>query len=322
VNVQLKGIGTAITPGARLPAAGEIVDDYGLSKVWFDFQIDESPAQQRPLQTTAAIGQEKTAVDDVMEVGDLALQPKQKLHWAIQAADTCALEGGPNVGSSQRYVLDVVTPEQLRAMLEGRELQVRRRFEILIAELTETRDLLAGIELGGAKPADAPAAKPDEATKPAASTPEPESLTKIERVVQNCLRSGHDTLQVADAFDEIREEMINNRVDTEELKTRLKDGIADPLKKIVNERYTKLDEKLKQLIAQVADPQVSVATQKASVAEMDAILVQMKQVLDKMLELETFNEVLDMLRQIIDAQEKVNEETKQQQKKKLRDLID
>ena len=42
----------------------------------------------------------------------------------------------------------------------------------------------------------------------------------------------------------------------------------------------------------------------------------MKQVLDKMLELETFNEVLDMLRQIIDAQEKVNAETKQKQKQK------
>jgi hypothetical protein len=38
--------------------------------------------------------------------------------------------------------------------------------------------------------------------------------------------------------------------------------------------------------------------------------------------LETFNEVLDMLRQIIDAQEKVNEETKQKQKEKLKDLIE
>ena len=34
----------------------------------------------------------------------------------------------------------------------------------------------------------------------------------------------------------------------------------------------------------------------SSVAQIDAILVEMKQVLDKMLELETFNEVLDMLR--------------------------
>ena len=32
VNVQLTGIGTAITPAARLPVAGEIADDYGVAK--------------------------------------------------------------------------------------------------------------------------------------------------------------------------------------------------------------------------------------------------------------------------------------------------
>jgi hypothetical protein len=38
--------------------------------------------------------------------------------------------------------------------------------------------------------------------------------------------------------------------------------------------------------------------------------------------LETFNEALDMLRQIIEAQEKVNAETKQKQKQKVRDLVE
>jgi hypothetical protein len=41
-----------------------------------------------------------------------------------------------------------------------------------------------------------------------------------------------------------------------------------------------------------------------------------------MLGLETFNEVLDMLRAIIGEQEKVNVETKQKQKQKLRDLVE
>ncbi len=50
----------------------------------------------------------------------------------------------------------------------------------------------------------------------------------------------------------------------------------------------------------------------------------MKLVLDKMLELETFNEVVDMLRDIITTQEKLNQETVKRQKdelkNKLRDL--
>ena len=240
VNVQLKGIGTAITPQARLPAAGEISDDYGVARVWFDFHVDETPAREQPF-AVAANGQEQLAVADALEVGPLELQPKQKLHWAVQAADACALEGGPNVGSSQRYVLDVVTPEQLRAMLEARELTLRRRFETIVEELTDTRNMLAGIEM---RPAAATGAPREEAGgragrkragrrrrrghEPAASSTASRAL-QVERVLQNSQRSSHETLQVAVAFDEIREEMINNRVDTEELKTRLKDGVADPL---------------------------------------------------------------------------------------------
>jgi hypothetical protein len=141
-------------------------------------------------------------------------------------------------------------------------------------------------------------------------------------VRQNGERSAHETLQVAVAFDEIREEMINNRIDTEELKTRLKEGVADPLKRIASTMFPKWEEQLKQLATQLADPQAAPATQATALAQADAILIEMRQVLDKMLELETFNEVLDMLRQVISAQEKVNSETKQKQKQKLRDLTE
>ena len=41
---------------------------------------------------------------------------------------------------------------------------------------------------------------------------------QTERVLQNSERSAHETLALAVAFDDIREELINNRVDTEELK--------------------------------------------------------------------------------------------------------
>lgn len=166
---------------------------------------------------------------------------------------------------------------------------------------------------GPREPADEPADAPKRTVPPS---------VQAERVLQNTQRSSHETLQVALAFDEIREEMINNRVDTEELKTRLKDGVADPLKRIVAEMFPKLDADLKKLAGQLADPQAAPATKAAALAQIDAILVEMRQVLDKMLELETFNEVLDMLRQIISSQEKINADTKQKQKQKLKDLVE
>lgn len=332
VNVQLKGIGTAITPSARLPAAGDVSDDYGLARLWFEFNVDEQPAKTQPLAATVN-NEQKLAVADALEVRDLKLEPKQKLHWAVAAADSCALEGGPNVGSSQKYVLDVVTPEVLRAMLEARELSLRRRFETILEELTDTRNLLATIEPQPAsKPAAAaPAAEADQEGAAETSTDEPldsaipstiSPTVQAERVLQNTQRAGHESLQVALSFDEIREEMINNRVDTEELKSRLKEGVADPLRQIVTERFPPLEARLKQLSNHLAQPDLAQADRAAALQEMDRILVEMRAVLDKMLELETFNEVLDMLRQIIDAQEKVNEETKQKQKEKLKDLIE
>ena len=39
--VQLDGIGTAITPQARVAVAGRIADDYGIGRVWFERAIDQ-----------------------------------------------------------------------------------------------------------------------------------------------------------------------------------------------------------------------------------------------------------------------------------------
>jgi hypothetical protein len=329
VNVGLRGIGTAITPSARLPMSGEISDDYGIIKVWFDYHVDEAPAQQRPVAASAD-GQEKLEVADVLEVGELELQPKQRFHVAVHAADSCALANGPNQGEGQRQVLDVVTPEQLRSMLEARELMLRRRFETIIAEFTDTRNLLAGLQLTSAPPK--PAAPDDakaaddarlsDAGEDAARESAAPINVPVARVTQNVERSAHETLEVSDAFHGIREELVNNRIDTEELRIRLQEGVADPLKRIVDARFGPLQEELKRLADQLSDAEVAGATRTKAVAEMDAILVEMRQVLDKMLELETFNEVLDILREIIAEQENVTKETEDQQKSKARELLE
>ena len=124
------------------------------------------------------------------------------------------------------------------------------------------------------------------------------------------------------AFDAIRAELVNNRVDTEELKLRLKDGIADPLRRICGEMFPELERRLQKLQAELADPAAATAARDAAREQADAILLQMTQILDKMLELETFNEVLDLLRGIIDTQNEINRETKQKQKDKIKQLID
>lgn len=58
------------------------------------------------------------------------------------------------------------------------------------------------------------------------------------------------------------------------------------------------------------------------IATADQILVEMKEVLDRMLELETYNEVVGLLRGIISDQEEINRRTKDRQKDRLRSLFE
>jgi hypothetical protein len=268
----------------------------------------------------------------------------------LKAADNCSLPAGINVGQGEKYQLDIVPPEQLLSMLEGRELMLRRRFEVIYQEMLDTRDALARVDFTppDAKPSDAndkatrepgdePADHAASGTEPGGAQETPEQrlarLSKraaelrdlrVNRALDNSDRSASETLTVADSFDDIREEMINNRVDTPEVQVRLKDQIADPLRRISVEMFPQLKGQLQQLRRVLDDPTTGKTRLRESLVQADAILVQMKLVLDKMLELETFNEVVEQLRQIIANQGKLNAETlrlqKDELKRKLRDL--
>ncbi|MGH7194095.1 MAG: hypothetical protein ACREJM_11290, partial [Candidatus Saccharimonadales bacterium] len=123
------------------------------------------------------------------------------------------------------------------------------------------------------------------------------------------------------SFDVIRAELINNRVDTEELRIRLKDRIADPLRKIVDAMFPEFDRRLEALQKHISAAGDRLSAQ-AAVEQADALLVEMRKVRDQMLELESFNEAVDLLREIIAAQRQVTERTKQERRNKVRKLLD
>ena len=130
------------------------------------------------------------------------------------------------------------------------------------------------------------------------------------------------TLGVAEGFDEIQQELINNRIDTVELLDRLRDRVAEPLKRIGNASMPALSARLEALQQAVADSDQGPIELARSIEQADALLLEMRDVLDKMLELESYNEVLDLLRGIIQDQQELNQKTKDKQRSGLRDLLD
>ena len=334
--VRLKGIGTAVTPRARLPVVGEIHDDYGVARTWFEFAVGENALQMRIINESKSAPASMVLKDEAFEVADLDVTVGQTLALIVKAADYHDLAGGPNVGTGDRWHLEVVTADQLRAMLEARELVLRQRFEQIIHEATETRDLLARMAFGGNAAGESRqgaggnvSAAEDGSDEDAASS---ESITpmqqltrrtlRVQRALQNSRKSMHETKSVADAFDDIGLQLINNRVDTEELRFRIAEGIARPLHAIADDTLPELERRVDMLQQSLEDDTLGPARRDRARRQADEVLLAMQLVLQRMIELESFNEAVEMLRQIVALQGDLEEQTKRRQRQRVLDLLE
>ena len=343
VAVRLSAISTAITPDAILPVVGKVTDDYFIDRAWYEFQVDGTPARIRnlPQSPTGQPSIEKfeafdtRAIDPATGKRAVELKPKQRLtltlkasdHYNLDAEKKPAKDAPPHAGNSQQFSLDIVTPADLLALLERRELALRQRFEAIFEKLTDTRNLLSriGSEESAAKPADPPLTPPVNPSEPAAAGADrllSRARLRVSGSLQNVVQSIDETKGVAEAFDDLGQELTNNRIDNSDLKSRLGEQIARPLHQIAEERMPQLAAQLKLVEEHIEDPATSAADLAKSITLADQLLVEMRRVLDRMLELETYNEVVSLLRDIISDQDQINKRTKDQQKDRLRSLFE
>jgi hypothetical protein len=316
--------------------AGKISDDYGLDRVWFEYQVDGGPPATRPLVAEGlgasghlpnaeplleALGQFDTrATDEATGARALELKPGQKFSMALKAADRFNLTDEQHAGSSQQFVLDVVTPADLLALMVRRELALRQRFEAIFEKMTDTRNLLGRVEFTPVPAGDPPA---DATAEPTAAVPQRELARRRLRIagsLQNVVQSADEVAGVAEAFDDLGDQLTNNRIDNPDLKSRLREQIALPMHRIAEQRMPQLSAQLKLVEENVDKSAEGEAELVKSIALADEILVEMRQVLERMLELETYNEVVALLRNIITDQEEFNRQVRERQKEKLKSL--
>jgi hypothetical protein len=376
VGLQLAGIGKKITARARLPAVGEISDDYGVDRIWWEYQVASGQAERVPFNmeaqgysalkvvkeqpealdlkelqdeiTDLPNGTEKPETDVVAPIAGaarLTLKEGQELTVVIKAQDRSTLEGGPFVGASDKYELDVVSPDELLAALENREAELRRRFETIVEEFSATRELLSRVQFGESKrDRDSAGSEPEDRLEKALEAVEGKKesggeeekvdpgdkatrdrasrVLAVERTSENSERAAHETRAVGTSFHEILEEMANNRIDTPALQGRLRDEIADPLVKIADLRMPVLLGWLKDVQQNIDDPQSAQARLDASLREADSILLEMQAVLDKMIEMATYKELVEKLRKVIEEQDELNKRTKKEQVERVKNLLD
>jgi hypothetical protein len=339
VEIAMKGIGSAVTPDVLIPVRGKISDDYAVADTWFDIQVNESGD---PHQIKFALGKGGAAEHEIdfryerAEKTGLEIKPGDKLFLAIKASDKFNLptkespSSEPHVATGDRYQLDVVTPEELLAQLEVREVGLRRRFELIIDEMTQLRDSLlrvkASLSPGAASDPEDIRGDDDPDGKPLSKEQLEQRavelrLLRVQRALQQSQKSVAEVAGVAAGFLDIREELINNRVDTEDRKNRLKDQIADPLNAVCATDFPQLDQKLNALEMLLRDAGIKVDPVQAGPAADQAIdqanqtLVKLEEVLAKMQDLETYNELLEIVRDLLKDQEKLIERTQQERKR-------
>ena len=311
----LRGISSAITPQAKLPVEGKLTDDYGIDEIWFEYAVDENPPGKKSLVSPQGSVTE-VELNHTFEAGELGLTPGEKLLVTMRAADRYDLGERPNQGSSDRWVLDVVTPERLRTMLEAREIVLRQRFETIVEDVRETRDSLLRIDFGASSGPDETQDEDFLSRRLALRT------LRVQRALQSSQKDAHETQAVARAFDNIREELINNRIYTEELRIRIEDRVVTPLGQIVHQMFPELDRRLDELESALDDPASGPDNRNRAVAQVELVLLSMRQVLERMVELEDFNEAVELLRSIIRSQEELREQTEQRKKAELRKLLE
>src|SRR5690606_16882656 len=263
-------------------------------------------------------------------------EPGGAINLLAEVSDRYDLDGRHHRAASQLYRLDILTPENLLALLERRELALRARLEQTIDETRAMRDAITTLtpELQALRPLAAAAETEADAAEAGADLDDaaegPERQRQIlrlrtQQVGLQANKTSEELQGIAASLDDLLEEMANNRVDSVDRSERIGNGVRDPLRQIVAGDL----EKLRQQIADIEN-RISQASADPTPAELSAeavqtaeqVILQLTAVLEKMLDLESYNEILDMVRELIESQEGLIEETEKIRKRSVLDLFE
>ena len=332
LEIRLRGIGTAITPIARIPVEAVATDDYGVDELMISVtpsvtgaesatsEPDQGGESVRSATVTPPLSRDGEATAE-MDLRDLVadgrlpeLKPGGAISLIGEATDRYDL-GSRHLTRSEVFRLQIVTPEQLLALMERRELALRARLEQTIDETRNLRDTLDLLRRRGLE------APEGEVTEDEQTRQQQVRRLRVQQSGLQASKTSEELSGIAASLDDILQEMVNNRVDSVDRRERIGTGVRDPLKQIVEEPLQRLEDQILEVERSVADLEKARKNTALAVETAEDVLLRLTAVLDKMLDLESYNEILDMVRELIDDQNKLLEDTKTERKKRVLELF-
>lgn len=331
VEIRRSGVSSSITRMAEIPLIGRIRDDYGVAAARFEYRVDDAADfSPRPLaasptgQKDFLLGESLPVHSERFALLPLELKVGQELTLTVAADDGDNLNG-PHTSRGEVFTFTVVTPEELLSQLYDKELNLRLRFEQIRREVQAVRDDLANhLQQHQERVRIA-----SESTPPAEREKRQEQIRRLslaitasaERSLHAVGKTHSESRAVEVGFSEIREEMVNNRVDSSVKLERIDNRILDPLHTINEAGYPDLHQRigLFRLANTNNDDPSSAIT--ASVAAADDLLLRMDEVLANMREREGINELIKQMEDMINRTRTLKDQTQQEQERRLFDLL-
>lgn len=328
VELELQGIGMSITRMARIPVAGLIKDDYGVAKARFEYQIDADPEwkPQDLLRPPTGIVREfvlsrtESEQFERFDVLPLDLSVKQKLALTVIAEDADDWKG-PNSQRSQKFLFTIVSVEELLSLIYDKELNLRRRFEQIITEL---QGLEKDLELHRGKTQDLLRLRAANALATAEERRQlPLQIAACgERSLLAIRKSAGEMASIEAAFQEIREELVNNSAETPQDMERLQTKILDPLARVITQDFPSADRVLglfKLANDQGRDPLSEIETAKQELA---GLIDRLERILLEIKKRATIQELVEMLKSTKSELDGIIDDTKTQRKRNALRLLD
>ena len=355
ITLALDGIGSVITANAKLPMTTNIKDDYGAERSVVNLlvrQADMDPSDPSNSQTpdretdneesknTPPLNRERAhltipdrAGDNVL-VADLRELVAKKQLQELKTNFELEIVGETHdrydlarehTSLTEVIRLPIVTAETLLAFLERRELGLRARLEQTLDETSTLRDRLAEFSVPSSAPEPSLSGDdPDELPANAENSLNRDSQVRRLRIQQAILqvKKTKDELSgIATSIDDILLEMQNNRVDSVDRQNRLGAGVRDPIREVIDGSLADLETQLAEIDSLNDQRKVTSEASQAAVRHCEQLILDLTAILEKMLDLESYNEILDLVRGLIDDQKNLIEDTKSERKQKVLDLF-
>ncbi|MDB5390513.1 MAG: hypothetical protein JWM11_6159 [Planctomycetaceae bacterium] len=347
-DIQLRGIASSITRKAIIPVTGTVKDDYGVMESHFFYKVDSNDSQVRSFPVSPQnkkvfeLKQSEKQPWLRFDVLPLELKPGQKLSIAVQAADGDNISG-PHLALSENYNFVVVTDEELLSQLYARELNLRQRLEQIITEVQRTqtglilarqqvKDLLdlraAPIRPAAANAPSGPPKTPEKDVPPADDAAVSARQGKLdqldvstkdsaERALFDVRKNRPETEAIARNLEDIREEMVNNGVDTPLSLQRLDEKLIGPLNAIHKRDFEAVDQRLGLFRLDLQENRSALNRLDECVLLVDQLKRKLETVLNEMRKMETYKELLERLKTIKALQEALKKRTETENKRSI-----